>query len=86
MKCTAYIIYSANLNKYYIGSTGVAIEKRIYNHNINHKGFTGRSQDWVLVYRETFESISEARQRERQIKNWKSRKMIEKLINSAHPD
>ncbi|WP_299288653.1 GIY-YIG nuclease family protein, partial [uncultured Mucilaginibacter sp.] len=74
-----YILFSPSLNKYYIGSTG-DVEGRVRRHNANHKGFTGHACDWVLAYQEEFNTKSEALKRERQIKSWKSRKMIEKLI------
>jgi predicted GIY-YIG superfamily endonuclease len=38
------------------------------------------------VFKEGFESKIESMQKEKQIKSWKSRKMIEKLIVSEHPD
>ena len=77
-----YILFSKSLNKYYIGSTS-DIQERIRKHNSNHKGFTGKTNDWELVYTEKFDSIQKARFREKQIKNWKSRIMIEKLINKV---
>jgi putative endonuclease len=83
-----YILYSAKLDKYYIGSTS-NINERLRKHNCNHKGFTGSNEDWILKHKEIFESKSEALKREQEIKKWKSRKLIEKLISSAgseHPD
>ena len=77
-----YILFSKSLNKYYIGSTS-DIQERIRKHNSNHKGFTGKTNDWELVYTEKFDSIQKARFKEKQIKNWKSRIMIEKLINKV---
>lgn len=76
-----YILYSETLNKYYVGSTGDSLESRLKKHNSNHKGFTGGCGDWTLMYYEEFQSKSEALRREKEIKKWKSRKLIEKLIN-----
>ena len=78
----AYILFSKSKNKYYIGSTS-NLEERLNKHNSNHKGFTGNTNDWEVVYSEKFESTQEARLRESQIKKWKSRVMIEKLINKV---
>ncbi|MBK8926257.1 MAG: GIY-YIG nuclease family protein [Crocinitomicaceae bacterium] len=78
---TTYILYSEIKNKYYIGSTGDELHERIRRHNSNHHGFTGGTGDWILIYNESFNSVQDARQRELQIKKWKSRKMIEKLIS-----
>ena len=67
---------------YYVGTTA-DLEERIRKHNTNHKGFTGKANDWEGVYIEEYESKSKALNREREIKKWKSRKMIEYLINKG---
>ena len=79
---TTYILHSAKLNRYYIGYTGDAIDERIRKHNSNHAGFTGGKGDWVLKYSQQFSTKEEAMAREKHIKNWKSRKMIEALVQS----
>ena len=80
MKYYFYILYSVSLDKYYIGSTS-NLQERLKKHRTNHKGFTGRANDWELVYYEVFDSKSLAYQREREVKDKKSRKYIEYLIN-----
>ncbi len=65
----------------YIGSTK-DIVRRIEAHLWNHKGFTSKAKDWQLRYQEVFETKTEALTREKHIKRWKSRKMIEKLISA----
>jgi putative endonuclease len=77
-----YILFSPKLNKYYIGFT-TDIQDRIRKHNSNHKGFTGGIGDWQLAYSEEFDNKTEAMKREIQIKKWKSRKLIEKLIQAG---
>jgi putative endonuclease len=74
-----YILYSKNIDRYYIGSTS-NLEERLRKHNSKHRGFTGKASDWEVVYLEDFDTIHEAQSREKQIKSWKSRKEIEKLI------
>ena len=81
-----YILYSAFLNKYYVGHTGESIIERLRKHNSNHKGFTGGIGDWQVIYTESFSTKESAYKREREVKNWKSRKLIERLIGSVHPD
>ncbi|MFC1223810.1 GIY-YIG nuclease family protein [Pedobacter sp. BG31] len=78
----AYILYSKTRNKYYIGST-INLTERLKKHNTNHAGFTCHTGDWCIVWFEAFDNLRDARLKERQIKNWKSRIMIEKLISSA---
>jgi len=75
-----YILYSEKLDRYYIGSTGDEISERLRRHNSNHRGFTGRANDWIIIYTESFEIKALAGQREREVKKWKSRKLVEKLI------
>ncbi len=87
MKYVFYIIYSKTANKYYIGHSSNIVE-RIQKHNTNHKGYTGKANDWQLAYYENFETKSEAYARERQIKKWKNRNRLKELINKGieHPD
>jgi len=56
------------------------MQERLRRHNSNHKGFTGKVGDWVIVYSEGFAEKPLAMKREREIKGWKSRERIEKLI------
>ncbi len=75
-----YILHSPTKNKYYVGSCE-DINKRLVKHNTNHAGFTGKTGDWAIKWTEEWPIKADALKRERQIKAWKSRKMIEKLIN-----
>ena len=75
-----YILYSSTRDRFYIGYTGEQIEERLRKHNSNHSGFTGSVNDWIVVYTEAFAEKSLAAKREREVKAWKSRTRIEKLI------
>ena len=79
MEYFVYIIFSKIKNRFYIGSTS-ALKERLIRHNQNSKGFTGKVSDWEIMYSEPYDSKSKALLGELQIKKWKSRKMIEKLI------
>ncbi|RRO17171.1 GIY-YIG nuclease family protein [Flavobacteriaceae bacterium 14752] len=80
MNCYTYILYSITLDKYYVGHSCIALEERLKKHNTNHKGYTGKTNDWEVVYFEIFDSKKEAYSREREIKSKKSKKHITKLI------
>ncbi len=80
MEYYCYILYSALLDKYYVGYTGGDVSERIRKHLSNHTGFTSKAKDWILVYKEAFKEKSLAQKRESAIKSKKSRKFIEKLI------
>jgi putative endonuclease len=77
-----YIIYSAKLDRYYVGYTA-DIEVRIVQHNNGLSSFTSKANDWKLVYKEQYPNREEAHKRELEIKSKKSRKYIEWLIGSA---
>jgi putative endonuclease len=62
------------------------VQERLRKHNSDHQGYTGHVGDWKLRYSEVYNEKTEAMKREKQIKKWKSRKLIEKLIGLEHPD
>jgi putative endonuclease len=74
-----YIIYSKKIDKYYIGHTE-NIELRLQRHNEGTTRFTSQTNDWVLVYTESYSTKSEAMKRENEIKRKKCRKYIEELV------
>ena len=81
-----YILFSPTAYKFYVGHTTESMEDRLRKHNSNHEGFTGKFQDWRVAYTESYQSKNLAYLREREIKSWKSRTRIEKLIaDSEHP-
>ncbi len=65
---TTYILYSKKLDKYYIGYTS-DIDIRLIRHNQNSKGFTGRANDWKVVYATHFLTKVEAYAYERKLKS-----------------
>ena len=77
-----YILFSAKLNRYYIGFTEGSVKLRLSKHLSNHKGFTSKAKDWTIVYTQAFNTKQLAMLREKEIKAWHNRKMIEELINS----
>jgi putative endonuclease len=82
---TVYILYSRTADRYYVGHTD-NLEARLSSHNSPERRgeYTRRNGPWELAYHESgFSSRSGAMSREREIKKWKSRKMIERLIHSS---
>ena len=74
-----YIIYSAKLDRYYVGYTS-DIQIRISQHNSGLSSYTSTATDWKVLYTEQYLSRDEAHKRELSIKRKKSRKYIEWLI------
>jgi putative endonuclease len=81
MSFFVYIIYSRQLNKFYVGYTGNVLI-RLQQHNAGLSSFTAKANDWVIVYSESFTTRENAMKRERDIKKKKSRKYIESLIQN----
>ena len=75
-----YILKSLKTKGYYIGSTG-NLEDRLKRHMQGRSKYTKLILPVELVYFETFESRSDAFKREKEIKSYKSKLYIEKLIN-----
>jgi putative endonuclease len=84
---SVYIIYSQRIDKYYIGFSS-NISDRLCKHNRNSKGFSSTGKPWIIVYTEAFQNKKDAMAREKQLKKWKNRTLLEELIKvgSEHPD
>ncbi|UFH31491.1 GIY-YIG nuclease family protein [Chryseobacterium sp. C-71] len=82
--CFCYILYSASTDKYYIGHSCEDLQERLRKHLSNHSGFTSKAKDWMIVFSETFEDKSKAYKREIEIKAWKSKSKIKKLMTLSH--
>ncbi len=82
MAFTVYILHTQSLDKFYIGYTAVPIAERLRRHNTNHKGFTGKVNDWKVVYTEIYIAKADAIAREQQLKKLKSKAAIAQLDQS----
>ncbi|HEY4151104.1 MAG TPA: GIY-YIG nuclease family protein [Chitinophagaceae bacterium] len=80
-----YILYSVFRDRYYIGHTRDFLQERLRKHNTDHKGYSGHTGDWRIVYTEEYASKELAYSREREIKAWKSRRRVMTLVGSKHP-
>jgi putative endonuclease len=74
-----YILQSQSTGRYYIGSTN-DLNRRLSEHNRAHSLATRGRGPWILVHRESFPTLLEARRRELEIKKWKSSKAIALLV------
>ncbi len=74
-----YILKSLLNNAYYVGSCG-NINERFNLHNSGKVKSTKAYIPWQLVYKEEHKNSSDAIRREMQIKSWKKRSAIERLI------
>ena len=77
-----YILESQSTSKFYIGCTA-DVGARLAEHQRGQTVSTRGRGPWKLVYQEPFGTFAEARQRERQLKSWKSHRSIRELIEAA---
>ena len=47
----------------------MSITQRLKRHNSNHRGFTGRANDWTVIHSEEFDNVSKSRLKEKKIKS-----------------
>ncbi len=76
-----YILKTAKGN-YYVGCTN-DLESRLKRHQSGNVKSTRNKLPIKLVFKEYYETKSEAQKKEYKIKKWKSKKMIEALITSG---
>ena len=80
--CHVYILQSQSSGRFYIGCAEDP-RVRLTEHNRGQTRSTRGRGPWLLVYQEQFRTSSEALARERQLKNWKSHRSIQELIDSS---
>src|SRR5438477_191644 len=74
-----YILQSEKTKKFYIGCASEVLV-RLTEHQRGQTTSTRGRGPWGLVYQEQFDTLAEARRRERQLKSWKSHRSIQELI------
>ena len=84
MKAFVYILTNRTNNVLYIGVTN-NLSRRIYEHQTQmFHGFTNRYHFEKLVLAETYDNITDAIRREKQLKAWR-RSWKRELITSQNP-
>lgn len=75
MEATVYIVECAD-GSFYTGLTKQSVEARVWEHNNlpDPKSYTFTRRPVILVFTETYERITDAIARERQVKGWSRRK------------
>lgn len=79
---TAYILQNEKDGKYYIGSTD-DITQRLLKHSKGYSQYTKNRGPFEVIYKEIYNTRSEAKKREYYLKSLKSRSIIEKIIRQA---
>lgn len=76
-----YILKNAGGN-YYIGST-IDLDKRLEHHIGNHTPSTKRLKTKELVFKQWYDSLSDARKIELKLKKLKRKDYIEKIVKEG---
>ncbi len=82
MKFEVYILYSATIEKYYVGYTSQTLTERLNYHLGNHKGFTSRAKDWKVVFAKVIDNKNEALKLEKKIK----KRGVSRFLNDIQGD
>ena len=78
---TVYALYSRKFDKIYVGMT-TNLEQRFVSHNeLSNKGWTKKFRPWEIIYKDEFSTKIEALKREKELKSYKGREFIRKLIS-----
>jgi len=77
-----YILQSESTGRFYIGQTQ-DLPARLAYHNAGYSLSLRNRGPRQLVHTEKFATRAEAVRRERQIKSWKDRRMLEKLVSAS---
>ncbi|MFA9392630.1 MAG: GIY-YIG nuclease family protein [Prolixibacteraceae bacterium] len=82
MKAYIYILFSENMNRFYVGVTQKSVEQRLDKHNTHAYGrhrYTASDTDWCVFFVIEVNNYSHAVRIERKIKSMKSRTYIYNL-------
>jgi putative endonuclease len=78
-----YILQSKKTHNFYIGST-IDVSSRLTKHNNGLVKSTKNRRPWLLVFSKEYPTIKIAKQIEYKLKSFKSRIIIEKIINEQN--
>ncbi len=78
-----YILYSKEIDKYYVGKTENPKNRLAYHNSEANRIWTKRGKPWILVKLIEFDNSTLSSSAERFIKRQKSRKFIEILIEKG---
>ena len=75
-----YILKNSS-NKFYTGITALTPEERLIRHNKGDVISTKNGKPWALIYFEEFDTLQEAREKEKLVKGWKGGNAFKKFLS-----
>lgn len=82
MSCFLYILEN-DQGKYYTGIIKLQLTKRLLKHNRGEVYSTKSGIPWYIIYFQEYKDYKEARQKEKQIKSWKSGNAFKNFLSKA---
>lgn len=79
-----YILCNKETDRYYVGSTS-DLKRRLQQHRSGQTRTTRVLKTFELVYKEEYNDELSARNREKQLKSYKSKSYLKKLIANQGP-
>ncbi|MFA7254939.1 MAG: GIY-YIG nuclease family protein [Candidatus Omnitrophota bacterium] len=81
MSFFVYGLESKKDGRHYVGS-GEDVDERLRRHNLGDYRYTKGHRPWIVIYKESCKSRSEAVKRERFFKSGVGRKFLKEIISS----
>lgn len=78
-----YILKSLKNGRYYVGSTN-NLERRLKEHNQGTSRYTSFTKPFEIVFNQSFESIETARRVELKLKRYKSKKILDEIVEDGY--
>jgi putative endonuclease len=83
MRYFLYLLKSNTANKSYVGITN-NLKRRLSEHNSGKHFYTKRYCPWKMIYNEEYDSLIEARAREKYLKSSSGRRFLKELFNNLN--
>jgi len=80
-----YVLWSDKFRKSYTGCT-TDLPRRLKEHNSGQCDFSRSFRPWRIIYSEEFQTLIEARRREKYLKSHAGRKIIKSIIERLDLD
>lgn len=74
-----YVLQSLNKDKGYVGMTN-NLERRLKEHNLGLSSYTKRHIPWKMIYHEEYDSLKDARSREKYLKSSSGRRFLKEVF------
>jgi len=79
-----YILKSEKHKRYYVGSSDDPERRLVTQHNNGFVKSTKSGIPWIIVFKQKYDSLANARKIEFKLKKYHSRVIIEKIINDGY--